>query len=96
MLRTERAQDMADRDGIDHERPACVALVPLARPAPQPPVAGRITRPDPSFVAQLIATAAHLPQTRHLRRAAPSDALCAYTAHLRAAPGAGCRTRQVA
>jgi hypothetical protein len=95
MLRTEQALDMADRHGIDDERPACVELVPLARPAQRSPVAGLVIRPDPSFVAQLIATAAQVPQTRKLRRAAASDALCAYTAHLRTAPGAGCRTRQV-
>jgi hypothetical protein len=35
-------------------------------------------RQDASFVAQLIATAEQLPQTRHLRRAAPADALSAY------------------
>jgi hypothetical protein len=87
---------MSGRDGIDEERPACVALVPLARPAARrSPIAGRLTRPDPSFVAQLIATAAQFRQTRNLRRAAPSDALSAYTAHRRTAPGAGCRTRQV-
>jgi hypothetical protein len=86
---------MSGRDGIDEERPACVALVPLARPARRSLVAGRVTRPDPSFVAQLIATAAQFPQTRNLRRAAPSDALSAYTAHRRTAPGAGCHTRQV-
>jgi hypothetical protein len=86
---------MSGRDGIDEERPACVALVPVAPPARRHLVAGRVTRPDPSFVTQLIATAAHVPQTRNLRRAAPSDALSAYTAHLRTAPGTGCSTRQV-
>jgi hypothetical protein len=94
MLRTEQDLNMADRHGIDDEPPACVELVPLARPA-QPSLVAGLVRPDPSFVAQLIATAAQVPQTRRLRRAAASDALCAYTAHLRMAPGAGCRTRQV-
>jgi len=94
MLRTEQALDIADRDGID-ERPASVELVPLARPARGSLVAGRIIRPDPGFVAQLIATAAQVPQTRKLRRAAASDAHCAYTAHLRTAPSGSSRTRQV-
>jgi len=35
-------------------------------------------RPDPTFVAHLIATAEQLPQTRSLRRATPADALSAY------------------
>jgi len=86
---------MADRDGLDDETPpGGVALVPLARPIRLAP-AGRTTRPDPSFVAHLIATAAHVPQTRNLRRAAFSDAHSAYTASLRPATGSGCRTRQV-
>ena len=37
-----------------------------------------VVRPDASFVAQLIATAEQLPQTRHLRRGATADALSAY------------------
>lgn len=85
---------MADRDGIDDETPPGMALVPLA-----PPIrlmrTGRITRPDSTFVAHLIATADHAPQTRNLRRAAPSDAHSAYTASLRPVTGTGCRTRQV-
>jgi hypothetical protein len=74
--------------------PRCVALVPLnqelarARKLPLP-------RPDSSFVTQLIATAEHVPQTRILRRAAPADALSAYTAHQHPARDAGLRTRQV-
>ena len=36
-------------------------------------------RPDARFVAQLIATATHLPQTRTLRRAAPEDAATTYS-----------------
>ena len=85
---------MADRDGIDDETPPGMALVPLARPIRLTPT-GRLTRPDPGFVAHLIATAAHVPQTRNLRRAAPSDVHSAYTASMRPATNAGCRTRQV-
>ena len=85
---------MADRDGIGDDRPPGVALVPLARPL-RLAATGPITRPNPSFVAHLIATAAQVPQTRNLRRAAPSDAQSAYTASLRSASDAGCRTRQV-
>ena len=88
MLRNGRLDGMANRDGIDDETLPGMALVPLARPLRLAPTA-RITRPDPSFVAHLIATAAHVPQTRNLRRAAPSDAHSAYTASLRPVSGTG-------
>ena len=81
-------------DGVFEDvEPPCVALVPATqqlRWAPKLP----LPRPDPSFVTQLIATAEQVPQTRTLRRAAPSDALSAYTP--RHTPcEAGLRTRQV-
>lgn len=74
---------------------AHVDLVP-ATPSDQqrPPATGRLTRPDPSFVTQLIATAEQLPQTRNLRRAAPSDATSAYSAQLQPARRTG-KTWQV-
>ena len=57
---------MATADGMEQaERRAGTALVPLmptlrwVHKAPMP-------RPDPSFVAQLIANAEHLPQTSRL------------------------------
>jgi hypothetical protein len=55
------------------------ALVPVvATPwRPAPAVQG-LTRPDPSFVAHLIAMAEMSPQTRLLRRAAPQDVQAAY------------------
>jgi len=82
-------------DGVFEEvEPACVAMVPLA---PAPPYWARKflnPRPDPTFVAHLIATAEQLPQTRSLRRATPADALSAYHARARIAQGAGPQTRQ--
>jgi hypothetical protein len=55
-----------------------VALVPVvATPRPLA-VAQSLTRPDPSFVAHLIAMAEMSPQTRFLRRAAPEDVQAAY------------------
>jgi hypothetical protein len=51
-----------------------VALSPRAEPTVTP---GSF-RPDASFVAQLIAAAANIPQTRQLRRASPEDALASY------------------
>jgi hypothetical protein len=77
------------------EEAAGFALVPLVPHSHQARIARRLTRPDPIFVTHLIATAAHVPQTRNLRRAAPSDALTAYTAQHRPAPILGCRTRQI-
>src|SRR5689334_12887327 len=79
----------------DTEKARGVALVPLMTHPQHAPIARRLTRPDPIFVAHLIATAAHVPQTRNLRRAAPSDALTAYTAQHRPQPALGCRTRQI-
>jgi hypothetical protein len=61
---------------------ACVDLVPVA-PSQRRAIAGGPPRPDPSFLAQLIATAEQVPQTRNLRRAAPSDATSAYSARRR-------------
>jgi hypothetical protein len=86
---------MARYETEEADTPACVDLVPLT-PTDRPArIACQLTRPDPSFVAQLIATAAHLPQTRNLRRAAPSDAHSAYTVQHRPPPAVGCHTRQV-
>jgi hypothetical protein len=59
----------------------------LAHKAPLP-------RPDPSFVAQLIASAKHLPQASRLRRATSADAQEAY-AGKRALESVTARTRQV-
>jgi len=75
--------------------PACVALVPLTPSAGRTRIVRQMTRPDPTFVTHLIATAAHEPQTRNLRRAAASDALSAYTARPRPPASTGGRTRQV-
>jgi len=87
--RTERTADDADTG------PTSVALVPMA-PAPNhAPVNSRVSRPDATFLTHLIATAQQLPQTRHLRRAAPQEALSAYAAHLAPAQRTGRQTRQV-
>lgn len=77
----------------------CVALVPLAA-VPVPPARAGFgpIRPDPRFVAHLIAMAELCPQTRLLRRATPETAQTAYRSasrnQLPAVPGH--RTRQVA
>ncbi|MCK1357426.1 hypothetical protein [Bradyrhizobium sp. 199] len=86
---------MATADDMEKaERQAATALVPLmptlcwVHKAPMP-------RPDPSFVAQLIANAEHLPQTSRLRRASSEDAQMAYGSK-RPLQSVGARTRQVA
>jgi hypothetical protein len=63
---------------VSRVTPASVALVPVvATPQRLAPAQG-LTRPDPSFVAHLIAMAEQSPQTRLLRRAAPEDVQAAY------------------
>jgi hypothetical protein len=68
---TESTAEAADAN------PACMELVPIVQSASwsqTPP----LSRPDPCFVTQLIATAEHAPQTCTLRRATPADAQAAY------------------
>lgn len=82
-------------DGVFEEVASpSVALVPLASP-PHLARKSASPRPDPSFLAQLIATAEQLPQTRKLCRAAPADAMSAYRAGAHSTFGALPRTRQI-
>ncbi|AUC93651.1 MULTISPECIES: hypothetical protein [Bradyrhizobium] len=77
----------------DAEAP-CTALVPLAVTthwAPKIP----LLHADPSFVAQLIATAAHEPQTRGQRRGSLADAQSAYGPHFDERRSVARRTRQI-
>jgi hypothetical protein len=75
--------------------PACVALVPVTAAADRSRIpAQRLSRAD--FVAQLIATAEHAPQTRSLRRASLADAQTAYGASQTRRGLTGFRTRQIA
>jgi hypothetical protein len=78
---------------------ASVALAPVvSTPRRLAPVAQGLTRPDPCFVAHLIAMAEMSPQTRLLRRAAPEDAQAAYRSanQNRTATPPGVRMRQIA
>ena len=64
---------------VDQVTPASVALVQIvATPRRLAPITQGLTRPDPAFVAHLIAMAEMSPQTRLLRRAAPDDVQAAY------------------
>ena len=79
--------------------PTSVALVPVVVTPRLAPAAQGLTRPDPSFVAHLIAMAEQSPQTRLLRRAAPEDVQAAYRSvanqnHTVTLPGV--RMRQIA
>lgn len=53
-------------------------VVQLEWTEPAPPPSSIFARPDPSFLAHLIAMEEQLPQTRTLRRAAISDVEAAY------------------
>src|SRR5258708_2050008 len=73
-----RVNEPEIEDGVFEELEAQgVALVPVGETAERVPRLA-VVRQDASFVAQLIATAEQLPQTRHLRRATSADALSAY------------------
>ncbi|WP_092232291.1 hypothetical protein [Bradyrhizobium sp. Gha] len=86
---------MANADQIEETtREASTALVPLT-PVLQWVRKMPLTRPDPSFVTQLIANAEHLPQASQLRRGSSDDARMAYGSK-RPLPSVSSRTRQVA
>jgi hypothetical protein len=56
------------------------ALVPVAQADPTASLAQMGSRPRADFLAQLIATMEHAPQTRVRRRAEPEEAIAAYSA----------------
>lgn len=88
--------EQTDHGGsVGDTRPACVALVPMVQPTEWTKPASQPSRPASTFVAQLLATADHAPQTRSLRRATESDAQTAYNASWHQGTGAGIRTRQI-
>ena len=92
MLDIDRPDEILDGEFVNLDEPARTELVPAAEslcwsPKPAP-------RPDPTFLAQLIATADQAPQTRSLRRASPADAQAAYGASQIRRSGPGFRTRQ--
>lgn len=60
--------------------PASMALVPVAPPVATSHPAHSHYRPDPAFVAHLIAIAQQSPQTRNLRRASTDEAHGRYQA----------------
>ena len=92
MLDIDRPDEILDGEFVNLDEPACTELVPVTesvRWAPKP-----APRPDPTFLAQLIATADQAPQTRSLRRASLAAAQTAYGASQSRRCGTGFRTRQ--
>jgi hypothetical protein len=92
MLEIDRSDEILEGEFVDLDEPACAELVPATqsvRLSPRP-----VPRPDPTFVTQLIATAAQAPQTRRLRRASLADAQTAYRASEIRQSVTGFRTRQ--
>jgi hypothetical protein len=94
MSGSDRPEQTMD-DGVEtNVRPPCVALVPVVPAVHWSRVPDQqASRAD--FVAHLIATAEHAPQTRSLRRATPADAQAAYRARQSQAQDASGRTRQI-
>ena len=93
MTGTGHPEVIIDAEVVDDAPSASFALVPLSARADVRPKASP-SRPDASFVAQLIATAERAPQTRGLRRASLADAQTAYGASQIRRSGTGFRTRQ--
>ena len=94
MLGIDRSDEILDAEFVNlDDEPACVELVPVTQSVSWTPPA-ITSRPDPTFLVQLIATADQAPQTRSLRRASPADAQMAYGAGRTRRDSTGFRTRQ--
>jgi hypothetical protein len=92
MLGTDRSDEILDGQFVNLDEPVCAELVPVTEPVRWS--SGAAARPDPTFVAQLIATADRAPQTCRLRRGSLADAQAAYGASQTRRYGTGFRTRQ--
>ena len=82
MLDIDRSDEILDGEFVNLDDPVRTELVPVAQFVPWSP--RRAPRPDPTFVAQLIATADQAPQTRGLRRASlvPGPSCLSYSDRL--------------
>jgi hypothetical protein len=92
MLDSDRPDEILDGEFVNLDEPAGTEIVPVIQVVHWSP--RQAPRPDPTFLAQLIATADQAPQTRSLRRASPADAQTAYGASQVRRCGTGFRTRQ--
>jgi hypothetical protein len=96
MSGTDRPGQTVDDGVLTDAKPPCVALVPMVTAAKWSRISStQLSLSNSTFVAHLIATAEHVPQTRSLRRATPADALTAYSTNQYRLHGAGMRARQV-
>ena len=96
MLDTDRPEQTMDDGVLADAKPPCVALVPIVTAAKWSPISSsQLSLSNSIFVAHLIATAEHVPQTRSLRRATPADAQSAYSTNQHRLQGAGIRARQI-
>lgn len=90
-----RQESAFESDAAGAAKSDCVALIPLSPTASSSRGVWWRWSPDAAFVAQLMACAKQLPQTRGLRRASPADAESAYRTHQIPANDVGRRMRQV-
>jgi hypothetical protein len=88
----DRPDEILDGEFVDLDEPTGTGLVPVTQSAHW--LRRAAPRPDPTFVAQLIATADRAPQTCGLRRASLADAQTAYRASQTRRWGTGFRTQQ--
>jgi hypothetical protein len=96
MSTTDRPEQTVDDSVLADAKPPCVALVPMVTAAKWSQISGsQLSVSNSTFVAHLIATAEHVPQTRSLRRATPADAQTAYSTNQQRLQGAGIRPRQI-
>jgi hypothetical protein len=96
MLDTNRPGQTIDDGMLADAKPPCVELVPMVTTAKWSPISSsQLSLSNSTFVAHLIATAEHVPQTRSLRRATPADAQNAYSTNQHRLQGAGIRARQI-
>lgn len=93
MLDIDRSEEILDGEFVNADEPASAELVPVTQSVQWLPKQAT-PRPDPSFLAQVIAAADEIPQTRSLRRASLADAQTAYGASQIARHRSGFRTRQ--
>jgi hypothetical protein len=94
MLDIDRSDEILDGEFVNLDEPADSELVPVTQSVHWSPPR-RTPRPDPTFLAQLIATADQAPQTCRLRRGSLADAQIAYGASQTRRSGSGFRTRQI-
>lgn len=82
-------------NGTNETPAASTALVPVTPPEAIAKPANSLARPNPAFVAHLIAMAQQAPQTRMLRRASPDEAQARYRAQPAATAARGVLTSKI-